>query len=192
MNNEEFEEIKKVEEIIYQEKLQEFNSCDDKQDLFNSYKEYNMRFFIMLDKIIATERKDNEFALFLNSILECMNKEISSLNQAVRNNTIEDILSNFSLHDKINIISYVKDDSYNEKIDVYEKLNNKAYKLLKEDIIKEADLILSKYNISLNDIKRMELTDIQKLLNDNQLFIDIEMVLNLNEEKEEYYENIEK
>lgn len=192
MNNEEFEEIKKVEEIIYQEKLQEFNSCDDKQDLFNSYKEYNMRFFIILDKLIATERKDNEFALFLNSILECMNKEISSLNQAVLNNTIEDILSNFSLHDKINIISYVKDDSYNEKIDVYEKLNNKAYKLLKEDIIKEADLILSKYNISLNDIKRMELTDIQKLLNDNQLFIDIEMVLNLNEEKEEYYENIEK
>ena len=192
MNNEEFEEIKKVEEIIYQEKLQEFNSCDDKQDLFNSYKEYNMRFFIILDKLIATERKDNEFALFLNSILECMNKEISSLNQAVRNNTIEDILSNFSFHDKINIISYVKDDSYNEKIDVYEKLNNKAYKLLKEDIIKEADLILSKYNISLNDIKRMELTDIQKLLNDNQLFIDIEMVLNLNEEKEEYYENIEK
>ena len=192
MNNEEFEEIKKVEEIIYQEKLQEFNSCDDKQDLFNSYKEYNMRFFIMLDKIIATERKDNEFALFLNSILECMNKEISSLNQAVLNNTIEDVLSNFSFHDKINIISYVKDDSYNEKMDVYEKLNNKAYKLLKEDIIKEADVILSKYNISLNDIKSMELTDIQKLLNDNQLFIDIEMVLNLNEEKEEYYENIEK
>ena len=151
-----FEKIKKVEEIIYQEKLQEFNSCDDKQDLFNSY------------------------------------TEISSLNQAVLNNTIEDVLSNFSFHDKINIISYVKDDSYNEKIDVYEKLNNKAYKLLKEDIIKEADLILSKYNISLNDIKRMELTDIQKLLNDNQLFIDIEMVLNLNEEKEEYYESIEK
>ena len=57
----------KIEKDMYEYDLNEFNTTNDKILLVNNkYKNHNMRFSLIIDRNIALENGDTEYAIFLD------------------------------------------------------------------------------------------------------------------------------
>lgn len=80
----------KLEKDMYKYDLDEFNSTQDKLSLVDKYKNHNMRFSLIIDRNIALENGDMEYANFLNSIINDMTNEIIILNKSIKENTINE------------------------------------------------------------------------------------------------------
>ena len=102
-----------------------------------------------------------------------MTNEISLLNKAAENNTINMVLNNYKFHEKVDIIFYVRKDFYDKEYEPYEVLNVKTYNILSQSIIQQANNILGNYGLKLKDIENMNIQDLYKLLNDEDLVLDI-------------------
>ena len=164
----------KLVKDMYEYNLSEFNTTQDKLQLINNkYKNHNTRFSVIIDRNIAIENNDLEFANFLDSIINDMTKEISILNKAMTNENINDVLKQLTFHDKVNIIFYVRDNFYDENFEPYEILDDKTIRKLSHSIINEANDILKKYNKDLKDISKMNPKDVRSLISDNNLCLDI-------------------
>lgn len=81
----------KLEKDMYKYDFDEFNSTKDKLSLINNkYKNHNMRFSLIIDRNIALENGDMEYANFLDSIINDMTNEIIILNKSIKENTINE------------------------------------------------------------------------------------------------------
>ena len=159
---------------LYEDDLNEFKTEQDKEKLIiNKYKNHNMRFCVIICRNIAIERNDSEYANFLNSIIDSMTHEISMLNKSMLNGNIDAVLKQFTFHEKVNIIFYVRPNFYDKEFEPYEILNDETLKKLSNSIIKEANSILKKYNKNLKEIKEMNKKDVQALITDEDLNLDI-------------------
>ena len=164
----------KLVKDMYEYNLSEFTTTQDKLQLINNkYKNHNTRFSVIIDRNIAIENNDLEFANFLDSIINEMTTEISILNKAMTNENINDVLKQLTFHDKVNIIFYVRDNLYDENFEPYEILDDKTIRKLSHSIINEANDILKKYNKDLKDISKMNPKDVHSLIRDNNLCLDI-------------------
>lgn len=164
----------KLAKDMYENNLSEFNTTQDKLQLINNkYKNHNTRFSVVINRNIAIENNDLEFANLLDSIINDMTKEISLINEIVKNGDVEKELEKISFHDKVNIIFYVRPNFYDTKIEPWEILTKAAYDELSKSIINEASIILSKYNKNINEIKNMNLKDIHSLINNKELCLDL-------------------
>ncbi len=174
-----FEANKKIEEKMYLDHRQSFYSCINKSDLLEKYKDHELRFCLIIRRNIALENNDNEYANFIDSVIDSMTMEISLLNKAVESNTTKDYLKKLTFHEKINIIFYVRDSFYDKNYEPYEVLNKKTYSLLANSIIDEANEILKNYKLTLNDIKKIHPNDLEKIVNDRDLYIDLKFASEL-------------
>ena len=164
----------KLAKDMYEYNLSEFNTTQDKLQLINNkYKNHNTRFSVIINRNIAIENNDIEFASFLDNIINEMTKEISLINEIVKNGDVEKELEKISFHDKVNIIFYVRPNFYDEEYEPWEILTKVAYDELSKSIINEASIILSKYNKNINEIKSMNLKDIHSLINNKELCLDL-------------------
>lgn len=168
-----YEENKRIENDVFDYKLIEFKNSKDKRKLMDEYKNHNMRFSLIIEKKIAIERNEKKYEEFIDSVIEKMNSEICLLNNAYKNDNLNDVLKKFSLHDKINIIFYVRPQYYDIKYDPYEILIDDVFKILSQSIIFDANNILKKYNITLEDIKLMNAKDVHGLIKNSELAVDI-------------------
>lgn len=152
-----FEANKKIEQNMYDSNLNEFKLCNDKLYLINNkYKNHNMRFSLIIDRNIAFEKGDIEFAYFLDSIINDMTNEISLLNKSLKDNSISAVLNKLSFHEKVNIIFYVRPTFYDSEFEPYEILAEETFKTLSASIIHEANCILKDYDKTLKEISLMK------------------------------------
>lgn len=164
----------KIEKDKYESNLNEYNAFQDKSQLINNkYKNHTMRFSLIINRNIAFENGDIEYANFIDSIINDMTNEIMLLNKSIKENTISDVLGQLTFHEKVNIIFYVRPNFYDSEIEPYEILTDDAYNELSNSIIKEADNILKEYNKTLNEIDKMDIKDVHELIKDNDLCLDI-------------------
>lgn len=163
---------KKIEEKMYTSNLEGFNSNTNKELLMKQYKE-SMRFILIIRRNIALEHNDIEYYNFINSVIEKMTNEISELNKANSNNTIEEKLNKLSIHNKINIIFYTRDNFYDKEFEPYEILEEDTYKKLKDSIIKESENYLSTFNLTLKKVKFMDLKELEKIIPNQEQRLDI-------------------
>ena len=173
MDKKVFNANKKIEEETYKIRLKEYKSCKNKSSLIDKYKNHNMRFCLIINRDIAIENNDIEYANFITSVIDSMTNEISLLNKAAENNTINMVLNNYKFHEKVDIIFYVRKDFYDKEYEPYEVLNVKTYNILSQSIIQQANNILGNYGLKLKDIENMNIQDLYKLLNDEDLVLDI-------------------
>ena len=167
------EENIRIEKSTYKDQLDEFNLTLDKEKLINKYKNHNMRFSVIIDRNIAIENNDLEFASFLDSVINDMTHEISLLNKSMLNGNIDEALKKLTFHEKVNIIFYVRPNFYDSEFEPYEILTEDTFKQLSNSIIGEANSILVKYNKKLNKIIVMNPKNIHNLINNNELELDI-------------------
>lgn len=163
----------KIENETFEFKIKEFKKANDKKELIKKYRNHNMRFSLIIIKNIALEKNEIEFANFINDIILDITKQISILNNAFKLNTLDITLKDYSLNEKVNIIFFVRPEYYDKKYDEYEILKSEVFELLSQSIIEDANNILKKYNCTLDDIKFMNINDIHKLIDDNELVVDI-------------------
>ena len=166
---------KEIERKMYKTKLEEFRNCTDISQLIKDYKSNNMRFSVILDKELAVENKDNDYVEFLDSVINSMTDEIVSINKSVINGNVDDVLSRFSFHEKVNIIFYVRDNYYDFEFEPFEILSVDAYEVLKDSIINEANELLGKNNLTLEIYRKENYLpcDLATFIDDEELRIDI-------------------
>ena len=158
----------------YEDDLKEFQSEKDKEKLIiNKYKSHNMRFCVIISRNIAVEKRNLDYARFLDSVIDEMTHEISMLNKSMLDGSIDDVLKQLTFHEKVNIIFYVRPNFYDKDFEPYEILNDSTLEKLSNSIISEADSILIKYNKNLKEIKEMNAKDVHSLINDKDLCLDI-------------------
>ena len=164
----------KLVKDMYEYNLCEFTTTQDKLQLINNkYKNHNTRFSVIIDKNIAVEKRDLDYARFLDSVIDDMTHEISMLNKSMLDGSIDDVLKQLTFHEKVNIIFYVRPNFYDKDFEPYEILNDSTLEKLSNSIISEADSILIKYNKNLKEIKEMNAKDVHSLINDKDLCLDI-------------------
>ena len=173
MDKKVFEANEQLQKDMYESNINEFNVAKNKELLKTKYKDHNMRFSLVLCKNIALENNNLEFASFLDNIINEMTKEISLINEIVKNGDVEKELEKISFHDKVNIIFYVRPNFYDEEYEPYEILTETAYNELSKSIIDDANMILSRYNKNINEWKNMNLKDIHSLINNKELCLDL-------------------
>ena len=132
-----------------------------------------MRFCVIISRNIAVEKRNLDYARFLDSVIDDMTHEISMLNKSMLDGSIDDVLKQLTFHEKVNIIFYVRKDFYDKELEPYEILDEKTYKKLSKSIINQANDILSDYKLSLNNVKSKSISDLYVLLNNNELVEDI-------------------
>lgn len=164
----------KLEKDMYEYDLNEFNTTNDKISLINSkYKNHNMRFSLIIDRNIALENGDMEYADFLDSIINDMTNEIIILNNSIIENNINEVLDKLTFHEKVNIIFYVRPNFYDSAFEPYEILTKDAYEELSNSIIEEANNILKDYDKTLIEINKMNVPSVHKLIKNEDLRLDI-------------------
>ena len=163
----------KLEKSLYDDNLKEFKKTKDKTSLISKYKDHNLRFSLIIDKNIAIQNGDVEYVDFLDFIINEMTNEITLLNKAVNDNSIQEVLKKYTFHEKINIIFYVRPTFYDSEFEPYEILDDVTFNKLANSIIKEANEILKKYDKTLSDIKVMNVKEVYELINDNYLTLDL-------------------
>ena len=164
----------KIEKNMYEYNLSEFNTTQDKSSLIdNKYKNHNMRFSLIINRNIAFENGDMEYAKFLDSSINDMTNEIKSLNESIKENTINEVLNKLTFHEKVNIIFYVRSNFYDNEIEPYEILTTDANEELSNSIIKEANNILKDYDETLIKISKMNAKNVHELIKDRDLCLDI-------------------
>lgn len=164
----------KIEKDMYEYNLDEFNTTNDKISLINSkYKNHNMRFSLIIDRNIALENGDMEYADFLDSIINDMTNEIIILNNSIIENNINEVLDKLTFHEKVNIIFYVRPNFYDSEFEPYEILTKDAYEELSNSIIEEANNILKDYGKTLIEISKMNVPSVHKLIKNEDLQLDI-------------------
>lgn len=164
----------KLENDRYEYNLNEFNTTRDKLLLINNkYKNHNMRFSLIIDRNIAIENGDTEYANFLDSIINDMTNEIIILNNSVIENKINEVLNKLTFHEKVNIIFYVRPNFYDSKFEPYQTLTEDAFKGLSKSIIKEANRILKDFSKTLIEISKMNPKDVHSLIENKDLCLDI-------------------
>lgn len=164
----------KLEKNMYESNLDEFNATQDKLSLINNkYKNHNMRFSLIINRNIALENGDMEYANFLDLIINDMTNEIILLNTSIKENTINEVLNKLTFHEKVNIIFYVRPNFYNSEIEHYEILTKDTFKELSNSIIKEANNILKDYDETLIEISKMNPRNVHELIKNKELCLDI-------------------
>lgn len=167
-----YEENKRIIKDMFDSDLLEFKESSNKDELIEKYKS-QMRFLTIISRDIALEKNQKDYAKFLDGIINEETYEILSLNKAYKNGTFYNELQKYNFHDKINIIFYVRKDFYNSKYDSYAVLDEDVKAKLSRIIIEEANIILKEFNVSISEIKLMNINNINKLINDNKLALDI-------------------
>lgn len=162
----------KLQKDMYKSNLDEFNKTIDKELLRYKYKK-QMRFDVIIIRNLAKENNDIAYFDFLNTIIEEMTNEIVLLNKSFKDGSINNVLNNFSFHEKVNIIFYVRPVFYDKKFEPYEILNKDTFEVLKSVIISDANTILKQYNINLKDVRKININIIKKIINNDELYEDI-------------------
>lgn len=172
MEKDVLEANKKIKEEMLKLEIERFKNCNDFKLLEKEYLS-QMRILLEIERKVALENNEVEFANYIKKIIDIQTNEIHKINEAFYNNTIKDLLLSISFHKKVSILGYAKDCYYDNVNDPYEVLDNSAKEFLRKATIEEADEILKSYNYCLKTIKEIPVNKVYEIINNNDLALNI-------------------
>lgn len=137
-----------------------------------------MRLLNELERKVAIELEEFEYANFIKEIIDEQTLKIHKVNSSLLCNDLS-YVNSLTLHDKVNIITTIMPDYYDSINDPYEVLTIDANNWLIDNLIIEVNSILKKYNISIEDINKIDINDLHKMIKNKQLYLDILYISNL-------------